>query len=242
MDGKGQPPMTRRIKVIGLGGIGTYLVEPLCRYLSGHKDYSEVTLIDGDRYEEKNRGRQQFDQLNNKAATTVASLKDRFPRVHFKSRGEYVTEDNVVSVVRESDIILLCVDNHATRKVISDRCEELEDVTLISGGNEYTDGNVMYYCRKNGEDVTRPPTKLHPEIADPTDVNPGDEEAVERIGCEAMATSAPQLLFMNLAMASAMLNVYYAQEQGKADFEEVYVDILTQRMRATPEREVVFED
>ena len=43
----------RNIKVIGLGGIGSYLVEPLTRYLTYNIDQSELklTLIDGDTYE-----------------------------------------------------------------------------------------------------------------------------------------------------------------------------------------------
>ena len=223
---------TKRIKVIGLGGIGTYLVEPLCRYLSNKTDYIEMTLVDGDAYEDRNRARQQFTEKGNKATVTAATLREKFPEIHFAAKPQYVTDDNVISLVREDDVVFLCVDNHATRKVISDRCEELENVTLISGGNDTIDGNVIYYRRRNGVDVTKPPTKLDPAIATPTDTNPG----VDRQGCEAQANSTPQILFTNLAIASCMCNVYYAHENGKADFEQVYVDISTQRSKPSPER------
>lgn len=227
---------TRKIKVVGAGGIGGHLIEPLARYLSYGEDNSEITVIDGDKFEERNKERQRFKQCENKADHTVNLLKSEFPKIHFRSKGEYLTEDNVITTIREGDTIFLCVDNHATRKLVSDRCEELENVTLISGGNDYTDGNVIVYGRKDGKDVGRPPTKLYTKIAEPKDKNPGTLTDAERQGCQQEAQTNPQLLFTNLAIASAMLNCYYAHEQGKANFEQVYVDIMTQRMRPTPDR------
>ena len=226
----------RKIKVIGAGGIGCHLIEPLVRYLSHSEDFAEVTVIDGDKDEERNRERQRFNACENKAEHTVSLLKDQFQNVHLKAKGEYLTEDNVVTYIRDNDTVFLCVDNHATRKLVSDRCKALRNVTLISGGNEYTDGNVIYYHRKDGEDVTKSPCDLYAKIANPQDKNPGHLTDQERQGCSREAQTRPQLLFINLAIASIMCNVYYAHEQGKASFEQVYVDILTQRMRPVPER------
>jgi molybdopterin/thiamine biosynthesis adenylyltransferase len=223
---------TKRIKVIGLGGIGSYLIEPLSRYLSHQTDYVELMLIDGDDYEDRNRQRQQFAEKGNKATVTAESLRLKFPEIHYKDKPEYVTEDNVVTLIRENDTVFLCVDNHSTRKVVSDRCEELDNVTLISGGNDETDGNVIYYLRNDGEDITKPPTKLDSKIAHPEDKNPG----VGRQGCDASVNDTPQLLFTNLAIASMMCNVYYAHQKGNADFEQVYVDIETLRSKPAPEK------
>src|ERR1700744_2720658 len=91
---------TKRIKVIGLGGIGSYLVEPLCRYLSHQKDYVELTLVDGDAYEDRNRQRQQFSDKGNKAIITMESLRPKFPEIHFRNKSEFVTDDNVVPLIR----------------------------------------------------------------------------------------------------------------------------------------------
>lgn len=226
---------TRKIKVIGAGGIGGHLIEPLARYLSYTEDNCEITIIDGDKYEERNKERQRFKECDNKAEQTVAMLKEEFPKVHFRAKGEYVTDDNIITTIREDDTVFLCVDNHATRKLVSDRCEELDNVTLISGGNDYTDGNVILYRRRNGQDVGRPPTKMYRSIAEPQDKNPGRLTDEERLGCQREAQANPQLLFANLAIASTMLNCYYAAEQGKANFEQVYIDILTQCSRPTPE-------
>jgi len=226
---------TRKIKIIGLGGIGSYLVEPLARYLNFSSDFIEITVIDGDSYEEKNKIRQQFDKLDKKATVTAETMQKRFHKVHFRAKPEYITEDNVISNIREGDIVFLGVDNHKTRKIVSNRCKELDNITLISGGNDQTDGNVIYYRRENGKDITKSPTDLYTTIANPKDKNPGELTEEERQGCAREVDTNPQLLFTNLAIASAMCNVFYAHEQGKTNFEQVYLDILTQRMRPSPE-------
>lgn len=224
---------TVKIKVIGAGGIGGHLIEPLSRYSSYCDDHVEVTVIDGDKYEDRNRERQRFTECSNKADHTAELMKEEFPRVHFRSKPEYVTESNVITTIRENDVVFLCVDNHATRKLVSERCSELDNVTLISGGNDETDGDVLVYVRKNGKDATPPLTNL-PEIANVTDdsKNPGDLTEEERQGCEREAQTKPQILFMNLDIASLMLSCYYAHEQGKLKVHRVFSDILTQSRRA----------
>lgn len=224
---------TQKIKVIGAGGIGSHLIDPLSRYSSYTDDRVEVTVIDGDAFEERNRERQKFNSCGNKAEHTVEMMKESFPQVHFRAKGEYVTDSNVITTIRENDVVFLCVDNHATRKLVSERCSELDNVTLISGGNDETDGDVLIYIRKNGKDVTPPLTSL-PEIANIADdsKNPGDLTEEERQGCEREAQTKPQILFMNLDIASLMLNCYYAHEQGKLKGHRVFTDILTQARRS----------
>jgi molybdopterin/thiamine biosynthesis adenylyltransferase len=225
---------TLKIKVIGAGGIGSYLIEPLARYLSYSEKNCEITVIDGDSYEERNRERQRFSSCGKKAEHTVHQYKTDFPKIHFKFKNEYITEDNVISNVRENDVVFLCVDNHSTRKTVSDRCAELDNVTLISGGNDYTDGNVVCYIRKNSQDLTKSLTDLHPKIANPEDRNPGVTDSRNQ-GCQVQAQSQPQLLFTNLAIASMMLNCYRKCEQDTFKHHQVYVDIETLRSRPSPE-------
>ena len=221
---------TRKIKVIGSGGIGTHLIEPLARYLSYTEDYCEVTVVDGDEFEERNRERQRFTECSNKAEGTVSWLKSIFPKIHFRSVKEYVTDDNIIMIIREGDTVFLCVDNHSTRKLASERCSELDNVVMISGGNGETDGDVLVYIRKNGKDFTQPLTSL-PEIAKPDDKNPGNFTDEDRQGCQEEAEANPQLLFTNLDIASSMLGCYYAYEKGKLVFNRVFSDILTQARR-----------
>jgi len=66
---------------------------------------------------------------------------------------------------------------------------------------------------------------FHPEIQNPQDKNPDD------MSCEELAVSEPQLLITNNAIATCMLNAFYAYLRGKVSYDEVYVDILTNNTR-----------
>jgi molybdopterin/thiamine biosynthesis adenylyltransferase len=228
------------IKVIGVGGIGCALLPHLCRYLSysaasllpggGNGPGSppaRLTLVDGDTFEARNAARQPFATLGNKARVKAAELAREFEALSFRALPEFIHESNAAGVIGEGDVVFLGVDNHRTRKLVSDHCRTLRDVVLISGGNDLTDGNVQVYVRRGGSDVTVPLTRFHPEIANPRDRSPAE------MSCDELQREAsPQLLFTNLAVASAMLNAFYAWQQGSLAYGEVYVDIL--RARANP--------
>jgi molybdopterin/thiamine biosynthesis adenylyltransferase len=214
----------RQFKVIGVGGIGCALLPHLARYLQAKGEAARVTLVDGDAFEARNADRQTFGRLGNKATVKAMELAQQFEGLSFRAVAEYLTPENVEAAFQSGDVVFLGVDNHATRRVVSDRCQKLAEVTLISGGNDYTDGNVQVYLRRAHRDVTLPLTRLHPEIADPKDRSPHE------LSCEELSRgAAPQLLFANLAVASAMLNAFYACEMGKLQYGEVYLDILEGR-------------
>lgn len=226
------------IKVIGAGGIGTALLFPLARYLNflkiGDGEQTEaptVTVIDGDIYEEKNRERQIFHRLGSKAEVAVENLQAEFKNVIFKFRNEYLTETSGEYLLADGDIVLMGVDNHKSRKTVSDCCELLDNVVMISGGNDYSDGNIQIYIRQNGKDLTLPiANNFHPEILEPADRSP------DQIGCDEAVISEPQLIFANLFIASLMLNAFYAYTQGKLNYDEAYGDVLTNNCRQVMRR------
>jgi molybdopterin/thiamine biosynthesis adenylyltransferase len=216
------------IKLIGVGGIGCALAPFLARYLQSERRVTgeefRVTLVDGDVFETGNAARQSFETLGNKARVKASELARSFPDLSFRAIPEFVTAQSLPRLISPGDLVFLAVDNHATRRAVSRRCEELSDVVLISGGNGLTDGNVQIYVRQHGHDMTLPLTRFHPEIADPKDKSPAE------MSCEELAaTAAPQLLFMNLAVASAMLNALYAWRSGRLSYGEVYLDIVQAR-------------
>jgi molybdopterin/thiamine biosynthesis adenylyltransferase len=225
----------RKVKIIGVGGIGSYLVEPLARYLNFLNTSVEITIVDGDAYESKNKQRQQFSKIGNKAEVTVKDLSLKFPNILFKAQPVYIDKKNVISLIRENDEVFLCVDNHSTRNIVSKRCEELDNVLLINGANEYTDGDVFVYAKRDGKNAktnNRSLIEAFPKIADPQDLHPAEKK---QSSCQVEAQSSPQLLFMNLTIAAFMCNCYYAFHEGKFDAERVCVDIITQSARKKPE-------
>lgn len=67
------------VKVIGCGGIGSWLVDPLVRFLYYSRgEVTSVHLIDEDDYEERDRERQRFNQIGNKASMTAVRLREEF--------------------------------------------------------------------------------------------------------------------------------------------------------------------
>jgi molybdopterin/thiamine biosynthesis adenylyltransferase len=215
------------IKAIGIGGIGCALLPFLCRYLQYSGERARVTLIDGDRFERGNAARQAFAGLGNKAEVKARELAREYEAVAFRSRPEYVTEDNVSHLIGAGEVVFLMVDNHASRHLVSRHVSSLADLSLISGGNDYEDGNVQVYIRQGGLDLTPSLERYHPEIGSPQDRNPA------ALSCEElMVAGAPQLLFANLMVASLMLNAFYALREGRLDYSEVYLDIVQNTTRA----------
>jgi molybdopterin/thiamine biosynthesis adenylyltransferase len=223
-----------KIVIVGLGGIGSWVVQALCPFLAFSKKSWTLVLVDGDEYEEKNRARQAFDELGPKAEIQTSWVARKYPNIAVRSITQYLSADGaedtypVSEAIQSGDIVFSCVDNHKTRKMVADHCAKLRDIVLISGGNDYTDGNVQIFVRVAGENKTCTLEKYHEEIAQPRDKAPYE------LSCEELASSSPQLIFANLMAATLMLNTFYAWEQKKLDWQkpEVYFDILANA--ATP--------
>jgi molybdopterin/thiamine biosynthesis adenylyltransferase len=214
------------IKAIGIGGIGCALLPFLCRFLQYAGEGARLTLIDGDSFERANAARQAFSRPGNKAEVKAGELAREFEGLSFRAVPEYVTGENVARLVVPGDLVFLMVDNHASRHLVNRHAATLEDLILISGGNDYEDGNVQVYVRRGGADLTPSLARYHPEIARPRDRNPAE------LSCEElMAAGAPQLLFANLTVASLMLNAFYALRRGALDYSEVYLDIVKNTCR-----------
>lgn len=244
-----------RAKVIGAGGIGQRLLDPLCQVLNyGSRAYSfgdvTVSLIDGDTFEERNKPRQQFAERGNKAEIWVKGNQDRFPNLIFRTNPVYIDESNIGMLIQEGDVVFLCVDNHKTRRLVSRYCEEeLDNVTVINGGNGSYEGNVMVYIKRNGVNKTLPlhtakhPSgkPYHPEILNPPadDVHPGETQE-QHEGCLEQQADDPQLLIANNMAAAMMLNAFHGLLTGVFDsdnplnlfqYEDVHFDIRSNTIR-----------
>ena len=141
---------------------------------------------------------------------------------------EFLDETNVRSILREGDIVLLAVDNHRARALVDRHLGSLDDATLISGGNDETDGNVQLVRRRDGTSVDGHLTEIHPEIGEvsATEVARGD-------GCQVLAAERPQLLVTNLMVASAMLScLWQITERGSVPYSEVYLDAIQNAARS----------
>ena len=212
-----------KIIIIGLGGVGSILSEKVCRFINyGGFEEPEVMLVDGDQYEPKNYERQEFTKIGNKADVKADELEVKFQNIGFSTFEHYINEANIDSVIGEGDVVFICVDNHKSRMVINNYCKNLQDVTLISGGNELTDGNAQLYVKRGGEELTPDLCAYHPEIANP------DDKLPDEMSCEELSVSEPQLYFTNLGVATLMCWLFYnSYVNNQHDRSEVYFDIKT---------------
>jgi molybdopterin/thiamine biosynthesis adenylyltransferase len=215
-------------------------------YLAAQDEPCRVVLIDGDRFEASNATRMFFSSQGNKAAVVRNDLRERFKdsALTLIAVEQYVTPENAAQLLGTGgagEIILLAVDNHATRKLVSDYCQKLDDICLISAGNDGvgedkstgktlngTYGSCQIYVRQNGVERSPALSRFHPEIAAPADKLPTDRSCTELIA------SVPQILFTNLAAASHMLNAMWLYLSGGLDYAELNFDIALGRSAPAP--------
>jgi hypothetical protein len=200
-----------RIKVVGLGGIGCIVLQYLTVFLKSLDRPLRLVLIDGDRFEVANNRRMIFQTVGNKAEVKAAEI---------------------VAWLGPCEVSVVAVPQYLTVESIEKLILPGDHVFLFSGGNEGVDpprergtyGNVQVYLRRDGRDVTASLTRFHPEIANPKGKLPTEASCVE------LAASTPQILFTNLAVASAMLNAFFAHTCGRLEYQEVKLDVLDARM------------
>lgn len=235
------------IHVIGAGGTGGYCIEYLTRLLAGGEH--KIHVYDGDAVELKNLKRQNFhkDDVDlNKAEALCQRLSAQVmdaPEL-IPHPGYITSEDNFLAEVLlslesdESLIIVLAVDNVATRKlvnnVIFDKLIENRILTVaLDSGNDDQGGQVVLYAN-GGVRNTEPfgktqlgilPTMLEvfPELNEVDDVNPGIE-----MDCAENAESKPQAMMCNVRNGELLAQVIIRlKETGKAPGNLWRSDILT---------------
>ncbi len=236
-------PAITSVKIIGLGGVGSLVAEYAALWLNAqatvHEDIDfRLVLIDGDAFESSN-ARTFFTRHGNKAAVKreelIDRLDERLQRLMITAVEEYVTPDNVGRLLRDGDFVLLCVDSHASRKLVSDHfARTVRDGVLISAGNDGvgrdpvsgrttrgTFGTCQIFVRRNGADRTPSLSAFHEEIANPKDALPTEQHCTELI------TTVPQLLFANIWAGAAILSTFYLSLCGEdaMSYQELAFDL-----------------
>jgi len=197
----------KSVSVVGCGGIGSWLIPPLVRYLASEDYEGEILLFDGDTYEEGNTNRQSFPARcigMNKAVVSAEKISADLPHMQVTATSQYISKESAGMAMREHGVCFACVDNHPARAHLARQLESLKNGLLISPANEKYDGNVCAYLRESGKDSTEHLLLRHPEIAAKTE---GDRGA----GCEALAAAGEtQLMLANLWAATLSMSVFWS--------------------------------
>ena len=115
---------TKKVAVIGCGGLGGYIIEQLARLGIG-----TIRIVDGDVFEESNLNRQLFSDVTvlgkPKTEVSQARIAAVNPDVKVEALHGYLEEDNALGFLRGCDAVVGALDNIYTRRVLERKCEEL---------------------------------------------------------------------------------------------------------------------
>ena len=114
---------TKRILVVGCGGLGGYITDMLARIGVG-----SLRLVDGDVFDVTNLNRQLLCETtllgSKKAAAAAARVHRVNPDVSAEAVDVFLTEGNAAELIRDCDIAIDALDNVSARRILAAACEE----------------------------------------------------------------------------------------------------------------------
>ena len=238
---KGQNMPARVYLLVGAGGTGSIMFDPLIRYLTAYHGNREenfiVAVIDGDEIEPHNLERQLF-QNNYVGENKANALVAQYGHAALRALPEFVTDDNIAARINEGDTVLIAADNYDVRARIERHGLTLQNITVVNGGNESTDGSLQLWVRRDGKNVTPPLSFMHPEILTPSPHDPSKLDCQQR----AQMPGGEQTIVANMMSATQMLNAIrslheWETEQRPLRWTQIFFDLQTGNARGSDMRE-----
>lgn len=126
------------IVVIGIGGVGSWVVEALARNAIG-----EITLIDMDVVAESNINRQLPAMSNTLGKNKIDVMAERIGQINAECKtnliDDFVDADNIADLIPEScDFVIDCIDNSRVKAALISWCKrnKLKIITLGGAGGQ----------------------------------------------------------------------------------------------------------
>lgn len=131
VDGKFENIQSKKVLVIGLGGVGSYVVESLVR--SG---IINITIVDNDTIDISNLNRQLMTNINNIGKYKTDELKKRIKSINnecnVKCETTFLDDSNINSIVTSDyDYVVDACDTIRTKIALIKICDQLS-IKLIS--------------------------------------------------------------------------------------------------------------
>lgn len=247
------------LAVVGCGGTGSLVAEGLCRLLLNHAE-SRLVLVDHDRVEERNIGRQNF-QRQEVGRFKSQALAERLSRSYGREV-LYATVPWSYAIFNEvfrpqqmphmdavgAGVVIGCVDNAAARAAILESLTRghislQENVWWLDAGNGVDSGQVFIgnapADRLAGsflEGVDLVKELPFPTVVEPALLAPASEEPLP---CAQAVAAGEQSPTINQAMATLVLEYVRRLLQGTLPWMATYLDLYTGSMRpvlAEPEQ------
>lgn len=191
----------KSVMVIGAGGVGGWLIEPLTKLLSYHPDGTRrIYLVDGDKVEKDNLRRQAYNYKNIGREKTEAIFKKTGlgEVIYIPIYLTYESIDLIFQSLREPFLLISPVDNQKTRRLIYQKIQKFNDYYWINPSNGYDVSQTSIHVKRNGVEHTSDPYLRYSNLREFE-----EPEYVE--GCEWQSNSSPQLLVANYMAACSTL-------------------------------------
>lgn len=198
------------IVVLGCGGTGSQLVPFLMQLYSHCNNIKEVILIDGDIIEPKNTINQKYvlsEEATNKAIAMAERFSIVYPNLNIRYVDDYLTnEEQLTKIVENNPTILVsCVDNNASRKILSSYFNNRtkNDLIYIDSGNGTItrNGQVVIGYKHDNKKVLPCAGDIFTDIQNDTD-------SIENVGtCMRISQDHPQNIATNILAATVIFTI-----------------------------------
>lgn len=187
--------------VVGAGGTGSLIARDIPKLMIDSK--CKMLLIDGDNVERKNMKRQSYQEQDigeNKAISLSKKINALYGPICY-TYDKYLTNDELFVQINKLinhntiPIIIGCVDNDSTRKILERNFIMFPNAVYMDSANSEYEGNIFVSLRKHNELIGA----LRSQSYDlEEDMHPLD------ISCQEQAANNTQFLVTNLKMATAL--------------------------------------
>jgi molybdopterin/thiamine biosynthesis adenylyltransferase len=141
---------SKRVAVVGCGGLGGYIVEMLGRIGVGH-----ITVVDGDVFTNSNLNRQLYSSDETlgqpKPLCAERRMKSVNPGVTVKAVCENLTEANADALLHGHHVIVDALDNGKARLLLAQTARSLK-LPVVSGAISGWRGRVIVLFPENNAD------------------------------------------------------------------------------------------
>lgn len=163
----------KSVCVVGCGGLGGGVIENLTRMGVG-----ELTLVDGDVFDESNLNRQVLSNEDNLGKSKALEAAEQMSRINseitFVAIEDLLNEENAAAIIDGSDLVVDALDNVEARFALEKACSEL-NIPLVHGAISGWNGQVGVVMPGSG---ILSEIYMDPEPTDDAPTNPSFTPAV----------------------------------------------------------------